>query len=406
MPSVLNVGGGSKAVAIPAHYEGWEHLLLDIDPKRGVDVVCDARLLGEKFSAGSYDAIYCSHNLEHYYLHDVKKVLGGFLHVLKEEGFAEIRVPDIGELIRLLASAQLDLDQEIYKSSVGGISAHDMIYGYGPEIEESGQDFYAHKAGFTRRTLANALFENGFAEVYFAPPMALLELHVFAFKRAATERVRTSLVLGERYLPDTGPARTARPSIAAADRAIQNREADPVDALYAQAVAAWNDEHWAEAIRLADAALKLDGSLPALHYLAGCCRMEAGDITAAVKDFDACLGLAPGYPLSGQALARRALGLARSGLAQGTKATELTLAPDDVRSVSVIMCSANPARFAEAKARYERLLQGLPHEIVGISDARSLAEGYNRGLAKARNDIFIRRSPARLRCRTRPPSEG
>ena len=28
---VLNVGGHSKAIALPAHYEGWEHHLLDIE---------------------------------------------------------------------------------------------------------------------------------------------------------------------------------------------------------------------------------------------------------------------------------------------------------------------------------------------------------------------------------------
>ena len=101
-----------------------------------------------------------------------------------------------------------------------------------------------------------------------------------------------------------------------------------------------------------------------------------------------------GRPFSGRTAPLRragtdAVGRKGSFRQPETKATELTLAPDDVRSVSVIMCSANPARFAEAKARYERLLQGLPHEIVGISDARSLAEGYNRGLAKARNDIVV-----------------
>src|SRR6476620_11662263 len=42
---VLNVGGYSKTVAIPAHYAGWEHVLLDIDPASGADVVCDARQL-------------------------------------------------------------------------------------------------------------------------------------------------------------------------------------------------------------------------------------------------------------------------------------------------------------------------------------------------------------------------
>lgn len=40
---VLNVGGGSKAIPIPARYTGWEHVLLDIEPLPDVDVVMDAR---------------------------------------------------------------------------------------------------------------------------------------------------------------------------------------------------------------------------------------------------------------------------------------------------------------------------------------------------------------------------
>jgi len=92
--SVLNVGGNSKEIPIPPHYNGWNHLLLDIDPKGKPDVVCDAREL-TTLAANRYDAIYCSHNLEHYHQHELPKVLGGFLHLLKDDGFAEIHVPDM-----------------------------------------------------------------------------------------------------------------------------------------------------------------------------------------------------------------------------------------------------------------------------------------------------------------------
>ncbi len=390
MASVLNVGGGSKSVEIPSHYTGWEHLLLDIDPKRGVDVVCDARLLAEKFSAATYDAVYCSHNLEHYYRHDVDKVLKGFVHVLRNDGFAEIRVPDIGELVKLMASADLDIEHEIYRASVGGVSAHDVIYGYGPEIEESGQDFYAHKTGFSRRSLARTLLANGFAEIYFAPPLALLELHVFAFKFPATAESRSRLALGEKYLPVPGAsAGVDRQSIAAADAALNSRMTDPVDSLYARAVDAWGGERWSEAIDIAGQALRIAPSLPALHYLIGCCRIESGDTRAAALDFETCLGFEPAYPLSGQAMARRALCLAREDLHAGRQPLLQTIAPDERRPVSVIMCSASMQRFEKAKAMYRRLLAEVPHEVIGIHDASSLAEGYNRGLAQAANELVV-----------------
>ncbi len=39
--------------------------------------------------------------------------------------------------------------------------------------------------------------------------------------------------------------------------------------------------------------------------------------------------------------------------------------------------------------QYHALLADFPHEIVGIHDASSLCEGYNRGVQKARGEIFI-----------------
>ncbi|MCL1824644.1 MAG: glycosyltransferase family protein [Betaproteobacteria bacterium] len=58
-------------------------------------------------------------------------------------------------------------------------------------------------------------------------------------------------------------------------------------------------------------------------------------------------------------------------------------------SFSIIICSIDALKFTQASACYERLLAGFPHEIIGIHDARSLAEGYNRALRRARGDIVI-----------------
>ncbi|MDR1661400.1 MAG: glycosyltransferase family protein [Azoarcus sp.] len=56
---------------------------------------------------------------------------------------------------------------------------------------------------------------------------------------------------------------------------------------------------------------------------------------------------------------------------------------------SIVICSINSLKFAEVSEMYESLLAGFPHQIVGIHDARSLAEGYNRGLRRARGDIVV-----------------
>src|SRR5438270_2089285 len=96
---VLNVGGGSKTTPIPPYYGDWEHVLLDVDPRGRPDIVCDARNL-QFLQGGQFDAVYCSHNLEHYHRHDGAKVLRGFHHVLKADGFAEIKVPDLESVIQ------------------------------------------------------------------------------------------------------------------------------------------------------------------------------------------------------------------------------------------------------------------------------------------------------------------
>jgi GT2 family glycosyltransferase len=60
-----------------------------------------------------------------------------------------------------------------------------------------------------------------------------------------------------------------------------------------------------------------------------------------------------------------------------------------IPSFSVIICSIDPWKFVTCARHYESLLAGIPHEIIGIHDATSLAEGYNRGLAQSAGDIVI-----------------
>jgi len=56
---------------------------------------------------------------------------------------------------------------------------------------------------------------------------------------------------------------------------------------------------------------------------------------------------------------------------------------------SVIVCSIDSKRFADVKAMYEGIFRGVEWELVGIRDARSLAEGYNRGIAASKGDKLI-----------------
>jgi predicted SAM-dependent methyltransferase len=182
--SVLNVGGSSKATPISSYFAGWRHDLLDIDPRGRPDLVCDAREL-KTLDGGVYDAIYCAHNLEHYYRHDGLNVVRGFHHMLHETGFAEIHVPDIAQVIAALHERQLELDDVLYQSAAGPITAHDVVYGLQSEIQNSRKDFYAHKTGFTPKSLRKILTDGGFAKVFLSTEL-YLEVRALAFKAEPT----------------------------------------------------------------------------------------------------------------------------------------------------------------------------------------------------------------------------
>jgi predicted SAM-dependent methyltransferase len=185
---VLNVGGSSKLSAIPIYFSGWQHDLLDIDPRGNPDILCDAREI-TGLPGGAYNAVYCSHNLEHYYRHHGIDVVRGFFHVLKEDGFAEIRVPDVSQVLKALNDQQLELDEPLYDSPAGPITAHDIIYGLQSEIIDSGQDFFSHKTGFTPKSLAKILKDGGFFKVFLRTDNSddQFSVHALAFKAEPTK---------------------------------------------------------------------------------------------------------------------------------------------------------------------------------------------------------------------------
>jgi len=56
---------------------------------------------------------------------------------------------------------------------------------------------------------------------------------------------------------------------------------------------------------------------------------------------------------------------------------------------SILICSADSAKFAAVRESYAGRMGRAPYEVVGIHDAKSLCEGYNRAMRQARGDIFV-----------------
>ena len=57
--------------------------------------------------------------------------------------------------------------------------------------------------------------------------------------------------------------------------------------------------------------------------------------------------------------------------------------------ISIVVCSIDAARLAAMRASYLEALAGREHQLVVIGDARSLSEGYARGLAAARHPTVV-----------------
>jgi hypothetical protein len=68
--------------------------------------------------------------------------------------------------MRQVVQKAMDIDDVLYQSPAGPITVRDVFYGYGMEIERSGNDFFAHKTGFTQKSLVRMLESCGFPVVF------------------------------------------------------------------------------------------------------------------------------------------------------------------------------------------------------------------------------------------------
>ena len=151
---VLNAGSGSAASGgLPPYFESWRELRVDLNPSSNPDIVASIVDLRE-IPDGSVDAVWSSHCVEHLLPHEVPLALAEFRRVLSRNGFTIIIVPDLQAIAEWIAEDRLH--EIVYESPSGPVTAHDMLWGYGPALER-GDLTMAHRCGFTPTLLVRRL---------------------------------------------------------------------------------------------------------------------------------------------------------------------------------------------------------------------------------------------------------
>ena len=188
--TVLSIGVAARPV--PPHYEGWNVLVGGDQPAAKPDVALSLRNLKAQ-PGGEYDAVYCAYALQTCYAHEVGGVVEGLRHLVKPGGFVEIRVPDVGAIMRVAVERRLDLEDELYKSQAGSVSVRDALYGFAQRVSASPEHF-AHRVALSRNALRAILSRAGFAAASLLRPRAL-EIAIVAFPQPPSDEHKALLKL-------------------------------------------------------------------------------------------------------------------------------------------------------------------------------------------------------------------
>lgn len=187
MKTFLNVGCGPETKSKIRGFDNddWKEIRFDIDEGVNPDIVgtlTDMKLV----ETASLDAVYSAYNIDHIYAHEVPIALSEFYRVLKDDGIAFVRCPDLQSICEAVVQDKL-LDT-FYETEDGQkISPLDILLGNRQELLE-GNEYMAKKCGFTYSVLNNAFSEAGFKARY-GGRIAFngAELALVAFKKKKSE---------------------------------------------------------------------------------------------------------------------------------------------------------------------------------------------------------------------------
>jgi SAM-dependent methyltransferase len=174
---LVNVGCGARASSrLPAYFDSWQQLRVDIDASVQPDICADLTDL-RPIPDRTADAIWAAHCIEHLYEHEVPLALAEFRRVLREDGFVCVIVPDLQTVAQYVAADRLH--EPLYQSPAGPVTPHDIFFGFGAAIA-SGRTSMAHRCGFTPGTLQRCFRQLPFGEVQLRRRSAEFELVAIA----------------------------------------------------------------------------------------------------------------------------------------------------------------------------------------------------------------------------------
>lgn len=174
---VANLGSGHPSINRGQILERWptaEITCIDADPSVGADVVCDLSELAATIPARSFDGVFLSHILEHFYDDEVPGILAGISSILRLDGQIVVIVPSMYFAAKVIV--ERGLSAIAVDHPVGYSRALDMLYGNSVMVEQS--RLMGHKTGFDAARLEWRMEQAGFRTTAYEDGMNVIGVGV------------------------------------------------------------------------------------------------------------------------------------------------------------------------------------------------------------------------------------
>lgn len=203
--------------------EAWEYVRLDSDPAVKPDIHSGLPEL-KGIMPGGYDAVWMPHILQRLYPQDGMTLLQKLFRALGEGGFVLLTVPDAQLAATYVANNRPT--EVVYSAPAGGITAHDMLYGFGKALAK-GALHMAHHSCFTTHSLSTMLREAGFCSITVRNEKFDLVAVAHRFSYDSPERVEKISISYKRGDEIAAPAVPQSPAHPAAP--VNNLRTDNLD---------------------------------------------------------------------------------------------------------------------------------------------------------------------------------